>query len=206
MLVTCWQDVSNYVPLTTFHLSPNIDGSGFSLLHATGLQLEKLFTTQGIVLLTGDKSIVGLVPFGCTLNRATKVQIHSILQIIAVLGYIIGFAAIYQNKVNQEKDHFTTYHSCMLHQHNTFDILGFGVASLITGLFANLVLGFVLYFSNASKPLLEKLGVKALQVKKFHRPASLARFGDSFSLFNLEALLWAWWPFSWLCGRQVGPA
>lgn len=69
------------------------------------------------MLLTGEKSIAGLVSLlGLSVNRAAKVQIHSILQFFAVLCYVAGFLAIYQHKNDQSKQHFTSWHSCMYHQ------------------------------------------------------------------------------------------
>lgn len=82
---------------------------------------------------------------------------------------------------------------------------GFGVASIVVGLLANLLLGLVLYFSNASKAILEKVGVKALMVKKVHRASSLVRLEHNpLSGLTLLALGWECLPFVWPCGNLAG--
>ena len=47
----------------------------------------------------------------------------------------------------------------------------FGFSTIMCGLFSNLLLGVILYFE--WKDLLEKAGIKLLQLKKIHRVGSL---------------------------------
>lgn len=44
-----------------------------------------------------------------TLTRRKQILIHSILQVGAIICSIIGFIAIYLNKEQRNKPHFTTW-------------------------------------------------------------------------------------------------
>ncbi|ORY36460.1 hypothetical protein BCR33DRAFT_855204 [Rhizoclosmatium globosum] len=66
-------------------------------------------------------------------SRKSSVVTHAGLQIAALLGLLVGFAAIYQNKINKGKKHFQTYHS-------------YGGLALFIGALSVSILGICMHF------------------------------------------------------------
>uniref|UniRef100_A0A6B2LHM5 Cytochrome b561 domain-containing protein n=1 Tax=Arcella intermedia TaxID=1963864 RepID=A0A6B2LHM5_9EUKA len=134
--------------------------------HPFGMSVSFLFLmVQGGLLLVDEAALLRLLCYKMEFNRSNVVAVHFYVQLLSCLCYVGGFIAIYLHKIRLGKPHFLSWHA------------RFGLATVISCLFFQLLFGLLMHVSVVEKTLSKLMTLPAkTKLRQFHRRSSVFSF------------------------------